>query len=282
MKPRIFTVTIAKNEDRVIGATLDAWAPFAERMLVMDTGSVDETARILERREANIDFEHLFLSVRSCEVGASMIARQLLIDFIPREENVWMLTLDADEVWPEPQIRALIDRMSDPEIDFLAVRPVALGQDLVSMYAPYYFEPEKIEDRAKFSTEHWCDKWSTRAYRASRGVTVTDARWGCEVYSVPVMSGRDKITPDFKEEPVPPGHVSTMFTGRTAWTDIYFLHLTNFTRSTKWREIPQIPGSNAMDRARWRNRGRNGEYPFPYFHEVPESVRAIAAGESAL
>lgn len=276
MKPRIFTVTIAKNEDRVIGATLSAWKPFAEKMLVMDTGSVDATVHnALKSVDVEIECERR-------DVGASMVARQELIDRIPRDPDCWMLTLDADEVMPESQIRALIDRMSDPETDFVAVRPVALGQDLVSMYTPYHFEPEKIEDRAKFTTEHWCDKWSTRAYRASRGVTVTDARWGCEVYSVPVMPGRDKITPDFKEEPVPPGHVSTMFTGRTAWTDIYFLHLTNFTRSSKWAEIPQIPGSNAMDRARWRNRNRNGEYPFPYFHEVPESVRAIAAGESAL
>jgi hypothetical protein len=240
-------------------------------MLVLDMGSIDATWPFISGIAADMP--------TFCDVGAAMVARQKLIAEIPRDPECWMVTLDADEVWPESQIRALIHRMSDPEIDFIAVRPVALGQDCNSMYAPHYFDPERIEDRLKYTTEHWCDKWSTRAYRASRGITVSDARWGCEVYSCEIQPWRDTLTPDFKEESVPAHHASTMYLNRTAWTDIYFNHITNFTRSTKWAEIQQIENSNAMDRARWRSRGKCGHFPLPHFFEVPESVRRIAASE---
>lgn len=278
MKPRIFTTTICRNEDRVIGATLDAWEPFADTMYVIDTGSIDRTREAMF--EPPRDDSKVYVNVcRAKTVGDAMTLRQLMINRVMQHECAWILTLDSDEVWAESQIRALLHRMEDPEIDFIAVRPVAIGQDCASMYAPHYFEPENLEDRVKFSTEHWCDKWSTRAYRASRCITVSDSRWGCEVFSVAMDSYRDKLTPDYKPEPVPEGHVSTMFTGRTAWTDIYFNHLTNFTRSSKWAEIEQVLGSNAMDRARWRRMGRRGRYPLPAHFEIPESVRRIAEGE---
>jgi hypothetical protein len=279
MRPLVWTITICRNEDRVLGATLGEWAQYAHRMLVMDTGSIDSTLDVLmacRKKQGHQLDVHLS---EPLDVGAAMVARQKLIDLVPKDENNWIVLLDADEVWHGWSAYSLMHTMMNPEIDYIAVRPVSIGQDCASMYGGYYFDKEDLADRAKFTTEHWCDKWSTRAWRSTRLDCVSDPRWGGEVFSVKLDPKRHTLTPDYKPEPMPEGHVSTMFTGRTEWGFNHFCHLTNFTRSSKWAEIPQIPGSNAMDRARWRTRGRNGAFPLPDFFNVPESVRRIAASE---
>ena len=278
MKPLIFPITVCKNEDVWIRPVIEAWLPFAETMFVQDTGSIDRTMGELADIVSTYPGK-VMIGQYEMGVGESMVERQRLIERIPKEHEYWIVLLDADEVWPESQLRAFLARLENPDVDYVACRPVAIGCDLKSSYGSHYFEPENPADLERYTTTRFCDKWTTRAFRASRLDAVVNPSWGGETFVVKLDTERHEITPDFKEQKVPPGTINTMFTGRTDWTDIYFCHMTNHTRSSKWAEIQQVPGSNAMDRARWRTRGSVGNHRLPEGFEIPDSVRTIVTSQ---
>lgn len=280
MKPRIFPITICRNEDQFIGATLRAWLPFADTMFVQDTGSIDRTmgevCDIFSSYPGKV-----MVGQHEMGVGEAMVERSRLIERIPKDHDYWILVLDADEVWPESQVRALLARLEDDSIDYVAVRPVSIGYDLATTYEPYYFDPPLEKDYARYTTPYFCPKWTTRAFRSNRLDKIVNPSWGGETMVVKWDDSRHTLTRDARpQDDVPPGYVSTMFTGRTAYTDIYFNHCSYMTRSSKWAEIPPTPGSNATDRARWRTRGRHGQFPLPQGFEIAESVRHVVSSEA--
>jgi glycosyltransferase involved in cell wall biosynthesis len=82
---------IAKNEARAIRRCLESARPFVVRMLVLDTGSDDETPEIAKSCGAD---------VRHMQWGGSFAeARNVCLDFA---DAAWCLVLDADE-WIDPQ-----------------------------------------------------------------------------------------------------------------------------------------------------------------------------------
>ncbi|HKR90183.1 MAG TPA: glycosyltransferase [Phenylobacterium sp.] len=86
---RLALVMIARDEAAVIGRALQSARPFVERMIVLDTGSADETPRI------------------AGDLGAEVYAFAWREDFsaarnaaLARSDAAWNLVLDADE-WIE-------------------------------------------------------------------------------------------------------------------------------------------------------------------------------------
>ena len=274
MKPKIFTITICRNEDVWIGQTIRAWLPFAETMFVQDTGSTDGTMGALCDIVAEGSGK-VMVGQYAMDVGAAMVERQRLIERIPKDHDYWIVVLDADELWDEENIRALIKIMGDPEVDAIGVRPVPIGWDGESVFYTSPLEPFDPEDAKRFTTPFWCPKVTTRAYRSTRLDLMAQPEWGKESYIVKLDPARHRLTPDYKHEGEPDGYVCCMYTGRTKWTDLWYSHMSYVTRSSKWREIGQVPGSNALDRCRARG---PAEFQLPPTHRVSDTVKAVLDG----
>jgi hypothetical protein len=104
-KPSLTLVVIARNEAACIARCLDSAKILADEMIVVDTGSVDETRAIARDRGARVlDFEWCddFSAARNAGLAAA--------------RGRWILVLDADEYLPEPSVaalRALIESPAD-------------------------------------------------------------------------------------------------------------------------------------------------------------------------
>ncbi|MGN8000993.1 glycosyltransferase family 2 protein [Sphingomonas sp. 22176] len=92
---RLALVMIARNEGRSIARALDSAREHVDRMIVLDTGSTDDTVAIAERCGAMV---HMF---RWCDDFAA--ARNAALD---HSDADWNLMLDADE-WLEGGFEAL-------------------------------------------------------------------------------------------------------------------------------------------------------------------------------
>lgn len=105
MPPRtVALVVIARNEAARIGRLLDSVAPWVDSMLVLDTGSDDDTVAIARRAGARV--EHF----RWCDDFAA--ARNAALAAAGAD---WHLVLDADEwlIDGGPALRALAQRRPD-------------------------------------------------------------------------------------------------------------------------------------------------------------------------
>ena len=95
--PRLSVCIIAKNEASVIGRCLESIKPAADEIIVVDTGSEDNTEKIAE------------------SFGARVISSDWRDDFsysrnisIKHAKGVWILWLDADDFVPSESIPQLI------------------------------------------------------------------------------------------------------------------------------------------------------------------------------
>lgn len=92
---RLALVMIARNESRAIARALDSARPYVDRMVVLDTGSTDDTIAIAARCGATV---HRFAW---CDDFAA--ARNAALDYSDAD---WNLVLDADE-WLDGGFEAL-------------------------------------------------------------------------------------------------------------------------------------------------------------------------------
>lgn len=94
---------IVKNEDRWIWFALQSVLPFCEEIIVYDTGSTDQTVEIIKSiNSPKIKFE---------EKGP--VTPQQLVelrrDQLKRTKTDWFLIIDGDEIWPENNLKKMIE-----------------------------------------------------------------------------------------------------------------------------------------------------------------------------
>lgn len=111
-----FTVhTVVKNEDRWIWYALQSVLPFAEKILVFDTGSTDMTVPIIKSLNSpKITFEEKGPVDRH---GLVKLRREQ----IKRTETEWFLILDGDEIWPEKELKKLLAAAESVEKNIAAL-----------------------------------------------------------------------------------------------------------------------------------------------------------------
>ena len=95
--PRLSAVIIARDEEADIARTLEA-LPFADEILVVDSGSKDRTVEICRSRGARV-VEHAFVGYGPQKRWA-----------VAQAKNDWVLCLDADEV-PTAKLAAAVERL---------------------------------------------------------------------------------------------------------------------------------------------------------------------------
>lgn len=110
-------VMIARNEAASIGRCLHSVRPVVDTMIVVDTGSQDDTVAVSRDLGARV------LHLDWCDDFAA--ARNFALDQSPAD---WNLVLDADE-WIDGDAGALRAALQSPD-DFIGVLPVASQFDL--------------------------------------------------------------------------------------------------------------------------------------------------------
>ena len=97
--------TIVKNEQRRIGTLLNTLKHIASELIVVDTGSSDDTCRIAKSTGAKIIY------YPDSEDFSFSRARNMALDNVSAE---WILTLDADEEIDPEDLRE-IERLTSLE-----------------------------------------------------------------------------------------------------------------------------------------------------------------------
>jgi glycosyltransferase involved in cell wall biosynthesis len=108
---------IARDEAHCISRCLESVGPLVDEMIVVDTGSTDNTAELARKAGARVH------SFSWCDDFSA--ARNAALEFASAE---WNLVLDADE-WIEGQTTELAKTLVEPA-DFIGLLPVASEFDL--------------------------------------------------------------------------------------------------------------------------------------------------------
>lgn len=106
MKPTITSHTVVKNEDRYIWYVLQAVLPLIDRILIIDTGSTDQTVKIIK----SINSEKI--SFQRYPTASADRITQLRQQLLTQTHTLWFLVLDGDEVWWQASLRKVITLIS--------------------------------------------------------------------------------------------------------------------------------------------------------------------------
>lgn len=97
---RITVHMVVKNEARWVWFAINSVLNHVDQVIVFDTGSVDESVRIIKSISSDkILFKHFPYSR-----GADFSARQEQLNMT---DEGWVLLLDGDEIWPDSDIARL-------------------------------------------------------------------------------------------------------------------------------------------------------------------------------
>lgn len=117
MKLKITACVIVKNEEKNIGAWLACMAQFADEIVVVDTGSTDETEALVRRFSAHGKRAQLFAFPWTGDFAA---AKNYALS---KAHGNWIAFLDADETFSDvsiPRIRPLLTRLH-PDVGVVGV-----------------------------------------------------------------------------------------------------------------------------------------------------------------
>src|SRR5579883_3001128 len=102
MKPSLSVVIVAQDEERTIGQVLDAVKPIASEIILVDSGSQDNTLEIAKSRGA-VCYHQQWQGYANQKNFAVSLA-----------SDDWVLSLDADEVLSDALVKEIETVLSNP------------------------------------------------------------------------------------------------------------------------------------------------------------------------
>jgi glycosyltransferase involved in cell wall biosynthesis len=138
--PSISLCMIVKNEANFIEACLQSVKDFVDEMIVVDTGSTDQTVQICENLNAAVyhyQWNHHFADARN--FGLS------------KAKGDWILWLDADETFDSSQQQLVKDTLSRTEASMIFLPVISYyGDDLPIQtdQAYIYYQPRLFKNHA--------------------------------------------------------------------------------------------------------------------------------------
>ncbi len=201
---------LVRNEERWIWYAIKSVINYVDRILVFDTGSTDNTVKIIKSiKSKKIKFEQKGI-VNKIQFT---ILRQEMLD---RTVTPWFMVLDGDEVWPNVAIRELVSAVKNAhsKIDAIVVPQWICQGDI------FHFSREIEELREDKSGKRGF--WMPRAWKKISGLQAI-GEYGVESYA-----DRDEI------------NVSYWSVDRLKYISHKFMHMTLLQRSSsiaKDREV---------------------------------------------
>jgi len=196
--------TIVKNEECFIKYALLSIEPFVERMLIWDTGSTDKTVKIIKslkspkielRQFDNIDRTGL-VKLRNEQIKIS--------------KTPWFLLLDGDEIWPEKNLKKLINSMKTSKDTTIAL--VNKTRNCVADI--YHYQPDS---KGKYKIGNWSGHLNIRAIRNNKSLKVV-GQYPQEAYtinSIPIQKQINEL------EFVDTWYLHTTHLKRTSWNNSF-------------------------------------------------------------
>ncbi len=112
--PKVTVHCIIKNEDQWIWYALMSVVPYVEKILIFDTGSIDNTIHIIK----SINSPKITLEKKGSVNRQQLVAlRQEQLD---RTNTPWFMLLDGDEIWPQQNLEKLLRAASPAPTGVLA------------------------------------------------------------------------------------------------------------------------------------------------------------------
>ncbi len=126
-KIKIIVHCIVCNEERFIWYALNSVLPLVDQVFAWDTGSTDNTAKIIKSiKSKKIKFKQL----SSVDKHGFTLVRQKMLDQTPKGFT-WLMILDGDEIWPQKAIQTVTDfARKHPQYESIVVRTNNLVGDI--------------------------------------------------------------------------------------------------------------------------------------------------------
>lgn len=102
----IWAHTLVKNEARWLWFSVTSVVDYVDKILVWDTGSTDETVKIIEELKKKCPGKIDFSEYGNVTSEKFTQARQEMLD---ATKSDWFITLDADEIWWRDSINQVTD-----------------------------------------------------------------------------------------------------------------------------------------------------------------------------
>lgn len=171
-KQKITVHCVIKNEERWIWYAINSVIDWVDKILIFDTGSTDNTVRIIKSiKSPKIVFKE------KGEVDPKEFA-QLRQEMLNRTKNGWVFILDGDEIWTQQameEIRKIIENRS--QIEALCARYWHCSGDI------FHYDAELEEKIFRIGSRSFKGWRSTRCFRRDiPGLHVTGV-YGFEGYA---------------------------------------------------------------------------------------------------
>ncbi len=143
---------MVKNDDQWIWYAIQSILPVVDTIHVYDTGSTDNTLKIVRSINSNKIQIKEFLTNTAEEIT---LCRQKMMDV---EKNDWVLFLDGDEIWPDLALKKSVESIQkNPSIDYLISSYRNLLGD-VYHYQENSAGKYKIKDKEGHITIRWINR----------------------------------------------------------------------------------------------------------------------------
>ena len=109
-KKKIWGHTLVKNEGRYIYFALTSVIDFLDRILVWDTGSTDDTVKIIKHLQKKYPQKIEFREIGSVDPKGLTEARQKMLQ---KTQSDWFMIVDGDEVWWRKSMQQTIHVIGD-------------------------------------------------------------------------------------------------------------------------------------------------------------------------
>lgn len=108
MRKKIWGQTIVKNEERYIYFSLMSVIDYLDKILVWDTGSMDETVNIIKYIKKKYPKKIIFKEIGEVNPGGLTAARQKMLN---ETDSDWFVIVDGDEVWWRNSIKKTLKKI---------------------------------------------------------------------------------------------------------------------------------------------------------------------------
>lgn len=108
MTKTIWGNSVVKNEGRYIWFAIESVIDFLDKILIYDTGSIDETPKIIELLQKKHPSKIIFKQVGELDADGLTNIRQQMLD---QTYSDWLILVDGDEVWWKDSIEKTIAKI---------------------------------------------------------------------------------------------------------------------------------------------------------------------------
>lgn len=126
-RPKIVVHLLIKNEERFIWYAINSVLPHVDQIMVWDTGSTDDTLKIVE----SIKSDKIKLKkLSSVDALSHTATRQKMLDETDKKKFDWLMILDGDEIWPDDTFDQIYLAMENNQTNAIAVHTINFVGDI--------------------------------------------------------------------------------------------------------------------------------------------------------